>query len=1696
MSTNETDAPGTAWPRRAEDLADTTRCPACFRPILPTPAGGPPTECAGCGLALTDRRLASVLTLGQNILGLERERRAVLDEVRAAQAALATAPQAASVTAAHVAAAPAAQLPAARISAAPPALPTLAVDAPSGATSPASPRPRVAADGPRPEPIAPPRTPRRRITVPMLLLIVGVCLVGIAAIFFLTVAWFVATMAVRALIVGAVTLATIATATFLRRRALTSTAEGVAVIGVVLLALDAWGARANGLFGADASDPVLYAGAAALAVGALCRLWARVSRLRAPDVAAVLGVPTGVALLAAGASGLSPAPAAIVGLAAAAAGALTFALPAPWSAARAESRGERTALASIGVAALASTLGGSFLVAYDGVGFVLWIVPALVILAAAWWIVLGRRATTIAEGWAPLLATAVACIGVAGAATWGWQLALREPWPWQISVAGPVVAAAVAVVADRVRLRRGLPAQAVVAAGGIAGVGALLTAASWVASGAEAIGRRWALWHTDAVAALAPGALPALVGGAALAAALWFAPSLRRGALRTARPTASAVVVLAAALATAVPAIVVGVGVLVCAAAVGIARSDRRPAAWAAAAVLGGATAYAAGLSSPALWTLAAVAAILTPIAVAVASRATPREGAQLSIAAVLIAAMSALVAPSAIAAVIEDASGSVHAGGALVQWVALAALTLALVGARRGARHGNDGENDGRGRALVPRALAASGLVLTAASVLPVLIGAAAAPGSVPRAGAVAAAIGEPWAGIVRGAALIAVLGALAWATWRHGSGSAEGARSRVDGIRTFAGILLSPATAALAVTAVGIVGGAEFLAPLTVGSAAALCLIAAVVSMRRPTVDAVASAPWNVRVGVDLGAIATIILVGGTAPRSLAGVTVLLVAATATAMSVTRGWAAPRSHALPGVPSSGSAGAPLGAAPRRLLVWVSLALASGALWTILATATPTVPTREAYALPPAIALALLATALTWLRRHTEAAIAVGLAVLAGVGVPALTVVHDPTRTIVTTLVAAALCAVPAWTAVRRVPAASVSLAVTSLAIATPGALVMSMWAGSAHAAWAALPAAAAFSAGAAFARVAQTRPRPSALADPDSAPVASPVVAGTVGASRRVAQPGAPARVAQHAFAVGAPAIATVLGGTTVALRVFLHTDGLIAAVALVTLLGLSVAAAAVNIAPLGAATRWASAGAAALVAGAILPAVDPVELVSAPVGIAVLAGAALAMRRLARSTDAAAPWPEAERAPWLAGIAVAVVPSVLAPAHAGRAWLGVAAVLLAAVGLAVVAGVRAMRLAAASIAILASAAVAMGLRAAIELTTGAGLAIALVAGGGVTALAAVLVWRRFAPPLPALAAAAGTGLAAVTVALRGDGSALQSGLIAVCATAAACAVAAQLARPRWWAVAGVVTLGSTLTAVAAIGLRFVVCVASGAGLEPDAWVLAGAVAVGLVGLVALRASRNDALAASVDDPRPGGAPLRAASTTTRVVAGVFAASAVTAAVAQSVLLMTGLSDDGPVRAGIAVALLSAAAVSATLARPRLGPAPALAGVIAVVIVAATALLVGAARPVEVVTAAPAVGLIVLGVRRLRMEPSARSWPSLGPGLALLTAPSLLHDVGPNALWRIVALGLVALALVVIGATRRLQAPLVIGTVVLLVHGVAQLWPWIALSYTAVPWWLWVGAGGILLIVIAARYERQLIALKKAYAGVASLR
>jgi len=228
--------------------------------------------------------------------------------------------------------------------------------------------------------------------------------------------------------------------------------------------------------------------------------------------------------------------------------------------------------------------------------------------------------------------------------------------------------------------------------------------------------------------------------------------------------------------------------------------------------------------------------------------------------------------------------------------------------------------------------------------------------------------------------------------------------------------------------------------------------------------------------------------------------------------------------------------------------------------------------------------------------------------------------------------------------------------------------------------------------------------------------------------------------------------------------------------------------------------------------------------------------------------------------------------------------------------------------------------------------------------------------------------------------------------------------------------------------------------------------------------------------------------------ARTIATVVGFGFAAALVLFTVGEATLLSAAPTDAA--RTAFTMTALTVAGIGGVLWRTRLGLALPIAAAGSAAVFGLFALFAYAVTPAEVVTVPPALGLIFLGARTLRRSPESRTWPTLGPGLALLLVPSLLHDFGENEVWRLVALGVVAIAVVVIGAVWRLQAPLVLGSVVLLIHGVAQLWPWISGSYVYVPWWLWLGIGGVLLIFLAARYEKNMRAVRSAFTAVTSLR
>jgi len=124
------------------------------------------------------------------------------------------------------------------------------------------------------------------------------------------------------------------------------------------------------------------------------------------------------------------------------------------------------------------------------------------------------------------------------------------------------------------------------------------------------------------------------------------------------------------------------------------------------------------------------------------------------------------------------------------------------------------------------------------------------------------------------------------------------------------------------------------------------------------------------------------------------------------------------------------------------------------------------------------------------------------------------------------------------------------------------------------------------------------------------------------------------------------------------------------------------------------------------------------------------------------------------------------------------------------------------------------------------------------------------------------------------------------------------------------------------------------------------------------------------------------------------------------------------------------------------------------------------------------EAYTSGPALALIAVGYLRRRREPGLSSWRAYAAGLTLGLVPSLLAATDDAGLLRPTLLGLAAFAVVLLGARWRLQAPLLIGSVVLGVDVVIQIRPYAA----ALPNWVIIGAAGLMLLVLGATYERRL--------------
>lgn len=229
--------------------------------------------------------------------------------------------------------------------------------------------------------------------------------------------------------------------------------------------------------------------------------------------------------------------------------------------------------------------------------------------------------------------------------------------------------------------------------------------------------------------------------------------------------------------------------------------------------------------------------------------------------------------------------------------------------------------------------------------------------------------------------------------------------------------------------------------------------------------------------------------------------------------------------------------------------------------------------------------------------------------------------------------------------------------------------------------------------------------------------------------------------------------------------------------------------------------------------------------------------------------------------------------------------------------------------------------------------------------------------------------------------------------------------------------------------------------------------------------------------------------------------VAAGLGGLGVLTLTQALDLLITAGggaLSGAALVRAALVVLVPSAVAVTVrVLAEGRLRDAATAAAVGTAGLGASMLGLVGAVDPVELVSLPLAFALLAIGTLHLDALPAARSWPWLGPGFTALLVPSLLAiDGAGEPLWRAVALGVAAASVFVGGLWRRLQAPFVLGGSALLVHLAVQSWPLLELVGRSVEWWLWLGLAGVLIVALAARYERRLQNVRDLARRIADLR
>jgi hypothetical protein len=101
--------------------------------------------------------------------------------------------------------------------------------------------------------------------------------------------------------------------------------------------------------------------------------------------------------------------------------------------------------------------------------------------------------------------------------------------------------------------------------------------------------------------------------------------------------------------------------------------------------------------------------------------------------------------------------------------------------------------------------------------------------------------------------------------------------------------------------------------------------------------------------------------------------------------------------------------------------------------------------------------------------------------------------------------------------------------------------------------------------------------------------------------------------------------------------------------------------------------------------------------------------------------------------------------------------------------------------------------------------------------------------------------------------------------------------------------------------------------------------------------------------------------------------------------------------------------------------------------------------------------------------------------SWPLIAPGLVVLLSASMTATFTDPLTWRAILVMTLALAAILVGASRKLAAPFLIGIVVLPIENALVFAVQLGRGIAAMPWWITLAVVGAVLLIIAVTYERR---------------